>query len=180
MTMYQSKLCAGTRQESKEVGLATVSIGLTEAGLKQYKDVLKSVVGYIQLMKDSGHQPHVFNELSSMASLNEIYSSKGEGMWRATDLANEAMMYPLEDVGRINYIYSDGSPEDYNKLLSHITPDNMLTMLIAKGVNTDKTEHFYQAPYSYNEDNDFYNVNQEVKGVIIPKSQGRYKKDKNS
>ena len=66
---------------------------------------------YIALMKEEGHQKHVFDELKSMASLNEIYASKGEGMWRATQLANEAMMYPLEDVGRVNYLYSDLSPE---------------------------------------------------------------------
>ena len=135
-------------QESKEVGLATVSIGLTEAGLKQYKDVLKSVVGYIQLMKDSGYQPHVFNELSSMASLNEIYSSKGEGMWRATDLANEAMMYPISDVGRINYIYRDDKPGSYNNLLSQLNIENMMVYLSSKGVPTDKTEHFFQINYS--------------------------------
>ena len=61
-----------------------------------------------------------------MASLNEIYASKGEGMWRATQLANEAMMYPLEDVGRVNYLYSDLSPNTYNLILNHIRPDNML------------------------------------------------------
>ena len=149
-------LSAGTRQESKEVGLATVSIGLTEAGLKQYKDVLKSVVGYIQLMKDSGYQPHVFNELSSMASLNEIYSSKGEGMWRATDLANEAMMYPISDVGRINYIYRDDKPGSYNNLLSQLNIENMMVYLSSKGVPTDKTEHFFQINYSYTEDDDLY------------------------
>ena len=32
----------------------------------------------------------------------------------------------------------------------------MLTMLIAKGVKTDTVEHFYQAPYSYLEDDGFY------------------------
>ena len=149
-------LSAGTRQESKEVGLATVSIGLTEAGLKQYKDVLKSVVGYVQLMKDSGHQPHVFNELSSMASLNEIYSSKGEGMWRATNLANEAMMYPISDVGRINYIYRDDKPGSYNNLLSQLNIENMMVYLSSKGVPTDKTEHFFQINYSYAEDDELY------------------------
>ncbi len=150
-------LSAGAGSETSYYGNASIRIGLTESGQKNYREVIKATMDYVALMKKSGYKKYVFDELKTMASLNEIYASKGEGMWRATQLANEAMMYPLEDVGRINYIYSDGSPEDYNKLLSHITPDNMLTMLIAKGVNTDKTEHFYQAPYSYNEDNDFYN-----------------------
>ena len=32
----------------------------------------------------------------------------------------------------------------------------MIAMLIAKGVETDKQEHFYEAPYSYTEDDSFY------------------------
>ena len=149
-------LSAGTRQESKEVGLATVSIGLTESGLKEHRGVLKSVLGYIELMKKSGYQPHVFRELKTMASLDETYSSKGEGMWRATDLANEAMMYPIDDVGRINYIYRDSNPESYNSLLSSINIENMMVYLSSKGAPTDETEHFFQINYSYTEDDDLY------------------------
>jgi insulysin len=111
---------------------------------------------YVELMRKSGHPKHVFEELKTMAALDEIYASKGEGMWRATQLANEVMMFSLEDAGRTNYIYSDNSSKTYDDLLSHITPDNMLTMLIAKGVKTDTVEHFYQAPYSYLEDDGFY------------------------
>ena len=67
-----------------------------------------------------------------MASLNEIYSSKGEGMYRAIGLANDAMMYPLEDVGRINYIYRDGGSDSYNKLLSDLNMSKMINYVNCK------------------------------------------------
>lgn len=149
-------LGAYTTQETKEIGYANVTIGLTEEGLKEYKKVLKSVVGYINLMKQSGFQKHVFQELKSMASLNEIYSSKGEGMGRAINLANDAMMYPLEDVGRINYIYRDGGSDSYNKLLSDLSISKMIVMLSAKELTTDQEEHFFKVNYSYHEDKDLY------------------------
>ena len=57
-------LGAYTTQETKEIGYANVTIGLTEEGLKEYKKVLKSVVGYINLMKQSGFQKHVFKSLN--------------------------------------------------------------------------------------------------------------------
>ena len=85
-------LSAGAGSETGDYGNASVRIGLTEEGLKNYKDVIKTTMNYIALMKEEGHQKHVFDELKSMASLNEIYASKGEGMWRATQLAKEAMM----------------------------------------------------------------------------------------
>ena len=165
-------LSAGARPETKEYGYASIRIGLTEKGLKEYKDVVRATTDYIHLMKNNGHQKHVFTELKSMSDLDEIYSSKGEGMWRATQLANETMMYPLEDAGRINYIYSDSSPNSYENFLSNITADNMLILLIAKGVFTDQKEHYFQINYSYTEDEIFYNellTPSNRKEFIIPK-----------
>ena len=153
---WARSLSAGAGSETKEYGLANIRIGLTQKGQNEYKETVKATLDYIALMKELGHQSHVFNELKSMAALEEIYANKGEGMWRATQLANETMMYPLKDAGRVNYIYSDNSPEAFENLLTHLTPDNMLVVLVAKGVETDQKEHYYQAPYSYTEDAKFY------------------------
>ena len=89
-------LSAGAGSETKDYGNASVRIGLTEEGQQNYKKVIKSTMDYVALMRKEGQQKHVFDELKSMAALDEIYASKGEGMWRATQLANEAMMYPLK------------------------------------------------------------------------------------
>jgi insulysin len=113
-------------------------------------------MSYIDLMRKSDRPDYIFNELKAMSNLEEIYSNKGEGMWRATELANEVLMYPIEDAGRINYIYDNKNSKDYNDLLSHIKPQNMLVYLTAKGVKVDKTEHFYQTKYSYSEDLSFF------------------------
>ena len=153
---WAQALSGGARPETKEYGMATIRIGLTPKGQKDYKEIVLATLDYIELMKESGHQSHVYNELKTMAELEETYGSKGEGMWRATQLANEAMMYPLEDAGRINFIFKDNSKDTFESLLTHLTPDNMLVVLTAKGVETDKKEHHYQAPYSYTENTEFY------------------------
>jgi insulysin len=165
-------LSAGAGSDTKEYGMATIKIGLTPKGLKEYKEVVKTTLNYIELMKTSGYQTHVYNELKSMAELEYVYGSKGEGMWRATQLANEAMMYPLKDAGKINYIYRKNEPEHYESLLRQLTPDNMLVVLTAKGLKTDKIEHHYQAPYSYEEDDNFYKTlikKESIAGLTIPK-----------
>ena len=153
---WAQTLSAGARPATKEYGGVTIRIGLTPKGQEDYKEIVLATLDYIELMKESGHQSHVYNELKAMAELEEIYGSKGEGMWRATQLANEAMMYPLEDAGRINFIFKDNSKDAFEGLLTHLTPDNMLVVLTAKGVETDKKEHHYQAPYSYTENTEFY------------------------
>ncbi|SVE47181.1 uncharacterized protein METZ01_LOCUS500035, partial [marine metagenome] len=140
----------------KEYGGVTIRIGLTPKGQEDYKEIVLATLDFIELMKESGHQSHVYNELKTMAELEEIYGSKGEGMRRAIQLANESMMYPLEDAGRINFIFKDNSKGTFESLLTHLTPDNMLVVLTAKGVETDQKEHHYQAPYSYTENTEFY------------------------
>ena len=166
-----TSLSAGARSDTEEYGLVSIKIGLTPQGLENYKEVIKATVNYIELMKNSGYQSHVYNELKTMAELEYIYSSKGEGMWRATQLANEAMMYPLEDVGKINYIYRNNNPDSYESLLQQLTLDNMLVVLTAKGLKTDKVEKYYQAPYGYEEDKVFYQELTNIKrreGLTIP------------
>ena len=93
-------------------------------------------------MKSAGYQEHVFNELKTMAELEYVYGAKGEGMWRATQLANEAMMYPLENVGKINYMYNDKNPKPYEDLLEQLELNNMLVVITAKGVSTDQVEYY--------------------------------------
>jgi len=153
---WAQTLSAGARPATKEYGGVTIRIGLTPKGQEDNKEIVLATLDYIELIKESGHQSHVYNELKTMAELEEIYGSKGEGMWRATQLANEVMMYPLEDAGRINFIFQDNSKDTFESLLTHLTPDNMLVVLTAKGVETDKKEHHYQAPYSYTENTEFY------------------------
>ena len=160
---WASTLSAGAGSITNDYASASIRIGLTEEGLLKYKDVLLSVFSYIELMKKNQRPEYIFDQLKSIASLEEVFSNKGEGMWRATDLANEVMMYPIEDVGRVNYIYENSNPKDYMELLSHINPENMLVTIAAKGVKVDKTEHFYQTKYSYSEDSSFYKELKKVK-----------------
>ena len=166
-------LSAGAGSSTKEYGMVNIKIGLTQKGLDVYKEVVKATINYVDLMKTSGYQEHVYSELKTMAELEYMYGTKGEGMWRATQLANEAMMYPLKDVGKINYIYRDNNPNNYESLMDQLTLDNMLVVLTAKGLKTDKVEHYYQAPYSYNEDESFYKEliqTEVVEDLKIPES----------
>ena len=166
--------------DTRDYNAFTIRIGLTPKGLMNYKEVIKAVFNYTYLLKQSGYQHHVFNELKIMANLEDIYSNKGEGANRAIMLANEINMYPYQDAGKIRYIYEEDNPDAYNEYLSHLTPDNMIANLISNNVETDKVEHFYQASYSYTTDDSFYKelmvpVNQSElilpeKNLFIPKN----------
>ena len=153
---WATTLRAEIYQATDSYGYANLRIGLTPEGLKEHRNIIKSVVSYIKLLKNSEYPDYVFDHLKTMSFLNETYSNKGEGMWRATSLANETNQYPLEDAGRIRYIFEEQDKTVWNEILSYCVPDNMLSSLISKDVKTNKIEHFFDAPYGYEEDDEFY------------------------
>ena len=153
---WATSLSAGASSETDSYGYATARIGLTPVGLENYREIIKGVLMYISLMQKEGYKTGSFDELKTMAELEEIYSNKGEGANRAVGYANETLFYPLEDAGRVSYIYADNGSQAYQRLLTQLTPDNMMVFLMSKGLETNKKEYFYQAPYAYDEDGVFY------------------------
>jgi secreted Zn-dependent insulinase-like peptidase len=103
-------------------------------------------------MRHEAYPSTVFKERQTMARLDEIYKDKGEGADRAADLANQIREFPFEIAEREPYLWIHEDSDDYKRLLDRIRPDNMLVMLIAKGVKTDATEKYYGTKYSYTEE----------------------------
>ena len=153
---WATSLSAGASSETDSYGNANVTIGLTLEGLENYKEVTKGVLMYISLMRKEGYKTGLYDEMRTMAELEEIYSNKGEGASRAVGYANEVLFYPLEDAGRVSYIYAPNGSLAYQRLIAQLTPDNMIVFLMAKGLETNQIEYFYQAPYAYEENNNFY------------------------
>lgn len=169
---WATELYAGIRSETKQYDYAQITIELTKKGLKEYKKVIEVCNAYIELMKREGFQEHVFNELKTMAKLDEVYSNKGEGAGRAQRIANELNMYSFNDAGRIGYAYGKPDPGSFDSLLSYFNPQNMLVLLNAKGLKTDKEEYYYKAKYSYLEDDSLYSVlskNETLYNFKLPK-----------
>lgn len=153
---WATSLYAGIRSETKEYDYAQIRIELTKKGLEEYQKIIGVTYSYIELMKKSGFQKHVFDELKTMANLDEVYSNKGEGAGRAENIANELNMYNFKDAGRINYAYGEPKAESFDSLLSYFTLENMLVLLSAKGLETENEEYYYKAKYSYFENDSLY------------------------
>ena len=175
-----TSLSAGAMSYAEQIGFATISIELTDEGKERYKDVLKIVMQYIDLMKKDGYRDDIYNEIRTMAQLDEIYSEKGEGIGRATSYAREALFYPLEYAGRINFIFQEKGKSAYEHFLSQINPEYMFVSLSAKDMKTDKTEYYYNTNYAYIEDEKLYEeiialkqnnkLSQKLKNQFIPRS----------
>jgi insulysin len=142
---------AGAWEPTADYSVLSITVELTPRGLEQWKDVLKTVFSYIELMRTSPFPDFIFEERAAMARLDELYKDKGEGNARSVGLATNALHYPLDLAERIPYLYTKPNPEAYFEILDAIRPDTMITSLVAKGVPTDRKEKYYQTDYSYTE-----------------------------
>jgi insulysin len=151
-------LSAGEGTQTSDYGSFSIHIQLTQRGLEQYLDVIKDCFSYIRLLKEQGIPTHIFNEIQRMAELDFTYENKGEGAQRAAQLADNVSHYPIEIAESVDYIYEKLDPSLVRSLLENLRPDNMLCMLTADGLKTDRVEPYYGTKYSYDiENGDIYN-----------------------
>ncbi|HEY8993108.1 MAG TPA: insulinase family protein [Lacunisphaera sp.] len=145
-------LGASATSNAKDFGSFNVSVNLTPAGLEKYPRVLELFFATVQRLRSAGYPSYLFKERAAMARLDEMFRDKGEGAERAVTLANLLRDYPLEIAEREPYLWLKEDPAAYRLILDQLRPDNMLAILTAKGVSTDKTEPYYGTKYSYTED----------------------------
>ena len=149
-------LGAGGHLESLDYGAFSIDVSLTPKGLENYREVVRLSFAYINMLKKQDYPGYYFQEMRSKAKLDEIYSDRGEGSSYASGLGRRLNRYPLEVVETLPYLFEQQDPDAYRMLLSHLRPDNMVAMLIAKGVEATDSEKYYGTKYSYTEDEAFF------------------------
>jgi insulysin len=149
-------LSAGGHIESKDFSSFNVTITLTPQGVKKWKDCAIYMTQYINLMKKEGFKNYIYEEIKTKSSLDEVYSDKGEGAGQAVKYANDLSLYPVDIAYRVDSYFEEASPQSYKSFLSKLTVENMLCILSAQSVKTDKKEIIYGTEYSINRDEEFY------------------------
>ncbi len=129
-----------------------VSIDLTPKGLENYQEVISACFSFFEELRTSDYPEALFDERATMARLDELYTDKGEGAPRATFLANQLRVYPMDIAEREPYLFTKKDPAAYKELVDRLRPENMLVQLVAKGLQTDSVETYYGAKYSYTEE----------------------------
>jgi insulysin len=147
-----NSISAGLWERTGDYGSLMVSVSLTPAGRENNARVLGLIFSYLDHLRAAPFPADYYRDRARIAALNETYGDRGEGSDLATQLANQALFYPLEVAERATAVW--GAPDEaaYRRLLNVLTPDNLLVTLMAKGVPTDKTERIYGTAYSYRED----------------------------
>ena len=141
------RLAAGGGLVYRGGGALSVSISLTEQGVKQQDKVLALFFEMVALLKSKGVNKQSFDEQGKMAALNFRFREKAAPSTYTRGLANDLHYFNIDEVLSGNYQMDEFKPDLIVDLLERISPENMLLILVDKNVTTDSYTHYYQVPY---------------------------------
>lgn len=128
--------------------LFSVSIGLTGEGLARQDRVLQLLFAYLDMLREEGPQPWLYEEQSQLAELQFRFREKANPVNYASALASGMHYYAPEDILRGSSLMTDYDPVMLEELLSQVVPGNALVTLSHQSVEVDRESPFYAVPYS--------------------------------
>jgi len=124
-----------------------ITIGLTPAGYRHWREVLALVYREIELVADKGVAPWRFEEQGALADLQFRYMELKDPISRVSRLATNLQEYPPVDVIRGPYRMDQYDGDLIEQMLRYLRPDNAMVMLMAPEVDTARTTEKYDVPY---------------------------------
>jgi insulysin len=126
-----------------------IDIDLTEAGLENFEDILVYVFQYIKLLKESGPQEYVFEELKEVGEVNFKFKQKSSPSATVSKLAKDLQktFVPPEYI-LSKHVLRKYDPKLIAEYSDHLNADNLRITLISQKVETDLKEKWYGTDYS--------------------------------
>ncbi|KAJ2522124.1 metalloprotease [Coemansia sp. RSA 1939] len=128
-----------------------VTSNLTELGTKHYKDVIRIIFAFIQLLLGMKPQKWVQDELRRIGEIEYQFMEKNEAVHLATTLASTMQNRYLapEAILPEAFVIHDFDQELGEWVQGFLNPDNLRVMLICQDfdVDLDKVEKYYTIKY---------------------------------
>lgn len=147
---WANGLSAGAMPVCPGAAFFTISIRLTEDGLKDYLEVVKVVFQYISLIKEAPPQKWIFNEVKGMAEVDFRFQEKSPAS-SFTSRTSSAMQKPLPR----EWLLSGSSllrkfdSSAITEALSYLRTDNYRLTIVSQQVpgDWDQKEKWYGTEY---------------------------------
>ncbi|KAL8702430.1 MAG: hypothetical protein Q9201_004405 [Fulgogasparrea decipioides] len=147
---WANGLSAGAAPVCLGSAFFTVSVKLTEDGLKQYQEVVKVVFQYISLIKETPPQQWIFDEVKGMTEVDFKFRQKSPAT-SFTSRLSSVMQKPLPR----NWLLSGTNvlrrfdSQAITKALAYIRPDNYRLTLVSQTFpgDWDQKERWYGTEY---------------------------------
>ena len=145
---WANSLSAGGGLSTPGSATFSVSVSLTEEGLANVEGVATHVFEQLHQIRADGINEWTFDEQKSLNELDFRFVEKPEPAGRVLGLVTDLHLYPIHDVLRGPYALDVYDPEVIREVLDHLTPDNVLVTVIAKGQATTHVTRWFETPYT--------------------------------
>tara|TARA_B100000315_G_scaffold259906_3_gene318003 strand:+ start:5304 stop:8222 length:2919 start_codon:yes stop_codon:yes gene_type:complete len=140
-------LAAGGGRLTSEQGMLSVSIALTEAGMKHQLEIGDLLFRYIGLVKRSGVEQWLFQEQSLVSQLYFDFQEKAQPQSYVTRIASNYLYYPDHDVLYGPYALTEFDAELIHDYLEFLRPDNVVVTQVSPVAQSDGRDPWYDVPY---------------------------------
>lgn len=124
----------------------TINVGMTKEGLSRQDEVISALFDQVNLIKTSGVSKWRYNEIKNLSEVNFRYSENSAlDMQGVIDFSIAMQHVSPSCLINSGFQRFDGGLID--SVLEEIRPDNMVVMIMAPGVKTEKKTRFYGAKY---------------------------------
>ncbi|KAF9978161.1 Insulinase (Peptidase M16) [Actinomortierella ambigua] len=151
---WANGLSAGTLQGGIGFEFFKISVDLTQEGLAHYEDVTCTIFQYIDLLRQEGVRPYIWNELSQLADVSFRFKEKSQAAGYVSRLAGIMQRgYAPEWVLSGSYLIRESDPKLVMDCLGYLRKDNWRAALVAQdpsmvpGGEFTLREHYYGTEY---------------------------------
>ena len=147
---WANGLSAGAMPICPGAALFTISVRLTEDGLKQYHEIVQVVFQYISLMRESEPQKWIVDEVKGMAEVDFRFKQKTPASSFTSKLSS-VMQKPLPREWLLSgsRLIRKFDPEAIKKALTYLRTDNFRMTIVSRDFpgDWDQKEKWYGTEY---------------------------------
>ncbi|GES66360.1 a-pheromone processing metallopeptidase Ste23 [Aspergillus terreus] len=146
---WANGLSAGVMPVCPGSAFFTVSVRLTQEGLRQYREVAKVVFEYIAMIKEREPEQWIFDEMKNLAEVEFRFKQKSPAS-RFTSRLSSVMQKPLPREWLLSgSLLRTYNPDLIKKALSYFRPDNFRMIIVSQDYpgDWDSKEKWYGTEY---------------------------------
>ena len=128
-------------------GQLSITIELTDAGMKAREDITAVVMNYINKVRKQGVDKKYFKEIRTSLSNQFRFLEKGNAFGYVSNLADEMQSYPVQEVISAPFTYEKFDAKSIQNVLDQLTAERVRVWYVSKQEPSDKALHFYDGKY---------------------------------
>lgn len=151
---WADSLSAGLSADNKDSAVISINIALSDEGFQHIDDITGAIFQYANLLHKQGVSEVRFNEQAKLLNMDFQFQEPMNPINYTSSLAGNLHRFDASNVVNGFYLMNNYDEKLIQGVLDYITPQNMLRVITAPGVETDKVEPWFGTPYKVTSIND--------------------------